>query len=106
LRHLCIKCIILPRQAREKHRENSKKEWRFLSLDDYSKTQTVLLFFVFVIFVVIIMLNLLITIIGESYGNIKQKEQVRKRRFLAAPFYTQALNTQNDHFTQTGSGQT
>jgi hypothetical protein len=23
------KCIILPRQARDKHRENSKKEWRF-----------------------------------------------------------------------------
>ena len=63
---------------------------RFLSLDDYSKTQTVLLFFVFVIFVVIIMLNLLITIIGESYGNIKQKEQVRMRKrrfFFLAPFY-------------------
>jgi hypothetical protein len=28
--HLYIKCIILPRQARDKHRENSKKEWRFL----------------------------------------------------------------------------
>jgi hypothetical protein len=27
--HLYIKCIILPRQARDKHRENSKK-WRFL----------------------------------------------------------------------------
>jgi hypothetical protein len=26
LRHLYIKCIILPRQARDKHRENSKKE--------------------------------------------------------------------------------
>jgi hypothetical protein len=25
LRHLYIKCIILPRQARDKHRENSKK---------------------------------------------------------------------------------
>jgi hypothetical protein len=24
-RHLYIKCIILPRQARDKHRENSKK---------------------------------------------------------------------------------
>ena len=23
--HLCIKCIVLPRQARDKHRENSKK---------------------------------------------------------------------------------
>ena len=31
LRHLCIKCIILPRQARDKHRETTqKKEWRFL----------------------------------------------------------------------------
>jgi hypothetical protein len=30
LRHLYKKCIILPRQARDKHRENSKKEWRFL----------------------------------------------------------------------------
>jgi hypothetical protein len=29
LRHLRIKCIILPRQARDKHRENSQKEWRF-----------------------------------------------------------------------------
>eukprot|EP01046_Picozoa_sp_COSAG06_P064073 COSAG06_NODE_15150_length_1093_cov_3120.263581_1_plen_39_part_01 len=25
LSHLYIKCIILPRQARDKHRENSKK---------------------------------------------------------------------------------
>ena len=32
MRHLCIKCIILPRQARDKHGENSKKEWRFPSL--------------------------------------------------------------------------
>jgi hypothetical protein len=30
LRHLYIKCIILPRQARDKHRENSKKG-RFLA---------------------------------------------------------------------------
>jgi hypothetical protein len=30
IRHFYIKCIILPRQARDKHRENSKKEWRFL----------------------------------------------------------------------------
>ena len=30
LRHLYIQCIILPRQARDKHRESSKKEWRFL----------------------------------------------------------------------------
>jgi ABC-type transport system involved in cytochrome c biogenesis ATPase subunit len=30
LRHLYIKCIILPRQARDKHRENSQQEWRFL----------------------------------------------------------------------------
>jgi hypothetical protein len=33
LRHiysLFIKCVVLPRQARDKHRENSKKEWRFL----------------------------------------------------------------------------
>jgi POT family proton-dependent oligopeptide transporter len=29
-RHLCIKCIILPRQARDKHRESTQtKEWRF-----------------------------------------------------------------------------
>ena len=28
-RHLDMKCIVLPRQARDKHRENSKKEWRF-----------------------------------------------------------------------------
>jgi hypothetical protein len=26
LSHLCIKTIILPRQARDKHRENSKKD--------------------------------------------------------------------------------
>ena len=31
LRHLYIKCIILPRQARDKHRENSKKRGRFLA---------------------------------------------------------------------------
>jgi hypothetical protein len=30
LRHLCIKTMILPRQARDKHREDSKKE-RFLT---------------------------------------------------------------------------
>jgi hypothetical protein len=30
LSHLYIKCIILPRQARDKHRENSKK-CRFLA---------------------------------------------------------------------------
>jgi hypothetical protein len=30
---LYIKCIILPRQARDKHRENSKKEWHFLRSD-------------------------------------------------------------------------
>lgn len=53
------------------------------SLDDYSKTQTVLLFFVFVIFVVIIMLNLLITIIGESYGHIKQQEKVTMLKLRA-----------------------
>jgi hypothetical protein len=29
LRHLYIKCIILPRQARDKHRENSKKNGVF-----------------------------------------------------------------------------
>jgi hypothetical protein len=26
---VCNKCIFLPRQAQDKHRENSKKEWRF-----------------------------------------------------------------------------
>jgi hypothetical protein len=31
LRHLYIKCIILPRQARDKHREISKKGRRFLA---------------------------------------------------------------------------
>jgi len=31
LSHLCIKCIILPRQARDKHRENSKKTTVFLT---------------------------------------------------------------------------
>ena len=30
LRHLCIKCTILPRQARDKHRESTQKRWRFL----------------------------------------------------------------------------
>jgi len=30
LGHLYIKCIILPRQARDKHRENSKKSGVFL----------------------------------------------------------------------------
>jgi hypothetical protein len=30
LRRLYIKCINLPRQARDKHTEGSKKEWRFL----------------------------------------------------------------------------
>jgi len=28
LRHLYIKCIFLPSQARDKQRENSKTEWR------------------------------------------------------------------------------
>jgi hypothetical protein len=26
LRHLCIKCIVLPRQARDKHRESTQKK--------------------------------------------------------------------------------
>ena len=30
LSHLYIKMNILPRQARDKHSENSKKEWRFV----------------------------------------------------------------------------
>jgi hypothetical protein len=34
--HLYIKCIILPRQARDKHRENSKKD-RFVAEDDCTK---------------------------------------------------------------------
>ena len=29
LRHFILKMIILPRQARDKHEENSKKKWRF-----------------------------------------------------------------------------
>jgi hypothetical protein len=29
LRHFILKMIILPRQARDKHREDSTKEWRF-----------------------------------------------------------------------------
>ena len=32
-----MKCIVLPRQARDKHRENSKKEWRFLRRALYSE---------------------------------------------------------------------
>jgi hypothetical protein len=31
LSHLYVKTIFLPRQARDKHRENSKNEYRFLS---------------------------------------------------------------------------
>ena len=31
LRHLYIKCIILPRQARDKHRESTQKRERFLA---------------------------------------------------------------------------
>jgi len=31
LRHLYIECVILPRQARDKHRENSNKKCRFPS---------------------------------------------------------------------------
>ena len=30
LRHLCIKCIILPRQARDKHRESAQKRVAFV----------------------------------------------------------------------------
>ena len=30
LRHFILKMIVLPRQARDRYRENSKKEWRFL----------------------------------------------------------------------------
>ena len=32
LRHLYIKCIILPRQARDKHRESTPKKCRFPSV--------------------------------------------------------------------------
>jgi hypothetical protein len=35
LRHLSIQCAILPRQARDKHRENSKKSGVFRRLVDY-----------------------------------------------------------------------
>ena len=31
LSHLYIKTIVLPRQARDKHRENSKKDYRFVA---------------------------------------------------------------------------
>jgi hypothetical protein len=34
LSHLYINTNFLPRQARDKHRENSKKEWRFLRWTD------------------------------------------------------------------------
>jgi hypothetical protein len=34
LRHLYIKCIILPRQARDKHRENAKKSGVFRRVQD------------------------------------------------------------------------
>ena len=53
LRHLYIKCIILPRQARDKHREISKKEWRFVQVGYAFRNRTAatvrgqLLFFFF-----------------------------------------------------------
>jgi hypothetical protein len=37
LRHLYIKIIILPRQARDKHRENSKKETVLLQAREQMK---------------------------------------------------------------------
>jgi hypothetical protein len=40
LRHLYIKCIILPRQARDKHREKLRKEWRLSSGDTYESYDT------------------------------------------------------------------
>ena len=42
LRHLYIKCIILPRQARDKHRENSKKVPFSLSLHGQEELDAVL----------------------------------------------------------------
>jgi hypothetical protein len=35
LSHLYIKCVILPRQARDKHRENSKKDAVFPTAETY-----------------------------------------------------------------------
>lgn len=52
-------------------------------LDEYTNAQSTVLLVLFLLFIVIIMLNLLITIIGESYGNIKQKEQVTMLRLRA-----------------------
>ena len=38
--HFILKVMILPRQARDKHRENSKKEWRFPQGDGVQTAQT------------------------------------------------------------------
>ena len=43
LRHLYIKIIILPRQARDKHRENSKKETVLLQIASIMQKQSELM---------------------------------------------------------------
>jgi hypothetical protein len=79
-----LKLIMLPRQARDKHRENSKKETRFLIVSVGTLT------------------NLIKLTDADGSGTIDCDEfdQVLKRVF-SRHFYTK-----DDQFTKTGSGQT
>jgi hypothetical protein len=79
-----LKLIMLPRQARDKHRENSKKETRFLIVSVGTLT------------------NLIKLTDADGSGTIDCDEfdQVLKRVF-SRHFYTK-----DDKFTKTGSGQT
>jgi hypothetical protein len=83
LRHLYIKTIILPRQARNKHRENSKKEWRF-SQGGFFK----------------VLVGCMRFMSEASYENQGYFGSCRYEHAFCAPVYTP-----NDRFAKTGSGQ-
>jgi hypothetical protein len=78
--HLYIKCIILPRQARDKHRENSKtmpfSQVRAVQGDDS----------------------------GAAPGRQPTGLSVRRRK--RSPFSFHFYTLKNDRFTKTGSGHT
>ena len=86
LRRLYIKCIILPRQARDNHRENSKKV-PFSQVQETITTPFVLAAYNWDQVTV----NLLFV------GVVRTTPLFERRRHF---------DTTNDHFTKTGSGQT
>jgi hypothetical protein len=74
-----LKIIILPRQARDKHRENSKKSTDFFAQDYYSET---------------------------PHGNLHLAGQADDHPGAKTPFGVLSHFYRNGHFAKTGSEQT